>query len=710
MTSLLCFAQFSYAQEEQAGESRMGEKSYLLDTIQITDEKDTQAKAYESVNSETVIPKKEITKGNTRDVNDLLQKAPGVSVSGGGELQNKKVSIRGLDGFRVIQTVDGAQRMESTQSGMASGVAVEPEMLSQITVQNGADSMNSIQGAIGGSVQYKTITPEDILIGKEETSVKLKVAADTATEGMARSIHSATRLSKQGSVLLGVTMRDSNRVQSGESSGEDGGRQTQTAESKRNVFLGKYVYKTSTIKTDIKAEYSDTNVKDASYVAGGTSDNSDYRGTVFETVVNHEHSISSNFKYEVLTYFNRMESVKKTHTAYRDIPSTIGTTTDKLDNLGAKVAGVTIVPVTSTVVFQSKNGIEGLGSTISEDDGTASPYYGDSSGYDAGVFTENSLSFSDDKVVLMAGARYTNYHRQSDKLALEAPSKNGDTVSSMVGVSYAPVDWAKVSGKLALSNRAPNVREMYQGSNEIFRCHNPRKDCRNGANPNLEEESAYSKEVSVLFHTPETVEPRRLKVTYFDEDIGNYIQMAADMYRIENGVKIPANPATATNRDYYARNLSKVIRRGIEAQTQMDYKNWEFQAMYSMVRMDCIDCPDMYTATKINEPLYTAPADKYGVAASYEFPSIDLEVGADAQFVSSQKYLSQRYLNAGYASPGYDVYGFNMKWSPKVKDFGQVDVGFGVSNVLDTKYVVHNSPTGTVELGRNYSLSLATIF
>ena len=118
----------------------------------------------------------------------------------------------------------------------------------------------------------------------------------------------------------------------------------------------------------------------------------------------------------------------------------------------------------------------------------------------------------------------------------------------------------------------------------------------------------------------------------------------------------------------------------------------------------------MYTATKINEPLYTAPADKYGVAASYEFPSIDLEVGADAQFVSSQKYLSQRYLNAGYASPGYDVYGFNMKWSPKVKDFGQVDVGFGVSNVLDTKYVVHNSPTGTVELGRNYSLSLATIF
>lgn len=62
-----------------------------------------------------------------------------MSVIGGGELQNKKISIRGLDGFRVIQQVDGAQRLE-------------PEMLSQIDVQNGADSMSSsVEGMFDGA-------------------------------------------------------------------------------------------------------------------------------------------------------------------------------------------------------------------------------------------------------------------------------------------------------------------------------------------------------------------------------------------------------------------------------------------------------------------------------------------------------------------------------------------------------------------------------
>ena len=51
-----------------------------------------------------------------------------------------------------------------------------------------------------------------------------------------------------------------------------------------------------------------------------------------------------------------------------------------------------------------------------------------------------------------------------------------------------------------------------------------------------------------------------------------------------------------------------------------------------------------------------------------------------------------------------------MTWSPKVQEVGQVEVGLGISNLLDTKYTVHNSGTGTFELGRNYSLSLAAIF
>lgn len=709
---MLSCAQSSFAETtETAGESRLeSNKSYLMDSILVEDSKDKKEKSYESINSESTIPKADITKGNTSNVSELLQKLPGVSVTGGGELQNKKVSIRGLDGYRVIQQVDGAQRFESTQSEMASGVPVEPEMLSEITVQNGADSVSSASGAIGGAIQYKTITPEDILIGKEKVSTKLKISGDSATDGTARSLHTATRFNRDSSALFGVTMRNSSKVESGSPNETDAEKTTEEAESARNTYLAKYVRNTGTAKTDVKAEYAELIRKNGSYYAGYGESNSDFKSSTLEAVVNHEQSLSSNFKYEVGTYYNNTDSVKDTHTAFRNSPSTLGTVEDRLENAGVKAAGVAMFPLSSTLVFQTKNGVEGIGSRISEDDGTNNAYFGDSSGYDGGVFTENSLSINEDKVVLMAGARFNNYHRQSDKLSLEAPSKNGDTLSTVVGVSYAPVDWAKVSGKYAVSNRAPNVREMYYGTGVPFRCHRPSKECSNAPNPNLNEEMAHSREVSVLFKTPETVQPRRLKVTYFDETISDYIANMPEMYRIENGARVPAGPADATHREYVNRNLSTVLRHGVEAQAQIEHGNWEFETMCSMIRMDCVDCADMYTATKISEPLYTAPADKFGVGVSYEFRSINLEVGADAQYVSAQRNLSERYLLAGYGTPSYDVYGFNMRWSPKVKEVGQFEVGFGIANVLDKMYVVHNSPSGTFELGRSYSLSLATIF
>ncbi|UOF01503.1 TonB-dependent receptor domain-containing protein [Bdellovibrio reynosensis] len=707
---LLSFSQSTFAQET-TGESRISERSYLLDTIQVSEEKeDDKEKAYNSINSETVIPKAALTKGNPRDVSELLQKAPGVSVSGGAELQNKKISIRGLDGFRVIQQVDGAQRLEATQQGMSSGVAVETEMLSEIAVQNGADSVSSINGAIGGTIQYKTITPEDILIGKEEISTKVKVAGDSATEGQATSLHTAAKLDKSSSALFGVTVRNSNKVESGSPNETGDSRQSEEIKANRNTFLGKYVRKTGTVKTDVKAEFSDSQTKNAAYSAGFGESNSDYRSTTFETVLNHEHSLNSNFKYEFLSYYNKTESIKDTHTAFRGMKSTLGKTDDRLENTGAKLAGVSLLPINSDLLFQTKYGIEGIGSRISEDDGTNSPYFGKSQGYDAGVFTENSLSINEDKVVVMAGARYSKYHRESDKLALEAPSKDDDTLSTMVGVSYAPAEWVKISGKYGVSNRAPNVREMYMGTGVAWKCHRPAKDCTSVPNAKLNEEQAFSKEASILFKTPETVEPKRLKVTYFDETISDYIEYMPEMYRLENGARVKAGPKNATHREYQYRNLSKVLRHGAEAQAQMDYGNWEFETMYSMIRMDCIDCPDMYTATTISEPLVSAPADKFGVAAGYEFKSINLEVGADAQFVSAQRNLSERYLLAGYGTPSYDVYGLNMRWSPRVRDVGQFDVGLGISNLFDRKYVVHNSPSGTFELGRNYSLSLATIF
>lgn len=684
-------------------------RSYL-ELIEVTDDRYEAEAAYESIHSETVIPKSVITQGNTRDISEVLQKVPGVSVSGGSEAQNKKVSIRGLDGFRVIQQVDGAQRQESTQEGLTSGLFIEPEMLSQISVQNGADSVGSINGAMGGTIQYKTISPKDILSGKRTSAVKLKMATDSATEGQARSIHAAARVDKASAVLVGVTSRESHRIESGSDGGADAKRLTEKTDSKRSTYLGKYIRKAGRAQTSAKVEYADSMNKNASYLSGGEEDNSDYQTSTLEVVLGHEQNVSTVLKYDINSYYNKTISLKDTHTAYRDIESTVGRVEDRLENAGVQLSATSILSLSADVQLQSKNGLEGFGMKISEEDGTGSAYFGESQGFDAGVFSENALSTNQDRVHFMVGGRYTHYTRESKKLALQSPGKNDDTVSGMVGMSYAPVAWFKISGKYGISNRAPNVREMYYGTGKPWRCHRPAKECTSAPNPVLAEERAFSKEVSILLKNPEAEPARHLKVTYFNDSINDYIEYMPQMYRVENGARIVAGPTTATHREYQYRNLSTVIRHGLEAQARAEQGNWSWEAMYSMVRMECRDCPDMFTATTLTEPLVSAPADKFGLAAGYEFTSVNVRLGADAQFVSAQNNLSQRYLLAGYGTPAYDVYGLNMRWTPRMQDGGQWEVALGVSNLFDRMYVVHNSPRGTFELGRNYSLSIAAIF
>lgn len=711
---MVLFLQLAHQAYAQDGQNSISQDSNLkkLEQIEIVGEKDQldENQAYESVDAKTVVNKKKIERAQARDVKDLLQKVPGVSVTGGSELQNQQVSIRGLSGYRVVQKVDGAQRAESTQSGLQSGIAVEPDILTQVSVQNGADSVTNSSGAMGGTVDYKTIDADDILMGSNRLKTRVKLTADSATEGQATSVQAATPLNSSTSLLLGTTLRDSKKIESGSPNDSAAAKEESVAVFKRNTYLGKLQSKFARSKADFKFEYSTSQNKNAAYSAGSDETNSDYNRNSLDLVGNYEQSIGQGSKVEAQAIYNTLDSKKLTHTAYRGMNSTLGTTEDSIKNAGVKVKGISALNLAKDASVDSSIGLELNDSRISEKDGSDVSYYGDSKGSDVSLFSENTLNLMNDKVGVSIGARATYYDRSSTKLSLNVPQKSGDTFSTAVGLSYSPTQWMKISAKAGLANRAPHVREMYYGSSVSWKCHRPAKDCTSSPNPDLNEEFGRTKEISLLLKMPRAPDTQRIKVSYFDEVIGDYIEWMPEMYKMVGQQRVAAGPAEATHRDYKYRNLSEVVRRGVELQGQFDIQSWQLEAGYSAIKMDCKDCPDMYSAQTLNEPLVSAPADKFLLGVGYDFKSARVRLGADAQFVSAQKRLSERYIKAGYATPAYDVYGVSAQWYPKVREFGDVNLGLNVSNLFDKMYMVHNSSSGAYELGRNYSLSVTTIF
>jgi outer membrane receptor protein involved in Fe transport len=316
----------------------------------------------------------------------------------------------------------------------------------------------------------------------------------------------------------------------------------------------------------------------------------------------------------------------------------------------------------------------------------------------------------DSKVVLDISLRASEYERESEKLAVNVKNKSGNTFSNIIGLTLAPTPYTSFFGKLSNVNRAPEVRELYFGGGAPSSCHWPRKICSNQPNDQLSEETLYGREVGVLLKNNHRRVKLHTKVSYFYDNISDYIETMPRMYRIVDGVKVDAGPTTATHRDYSTQNLNKVNRQGIEAEIGASINEFEANAKYSAMNMDCEACPSMYDAKTVSEPIHTSPADKFTLTMAYDYDKKNLKFEYKGVFVNQQKRMSERYKRAGYESPGYSTHGVQVNWSPNFKSIGKVELDLAIDNLTDKKYKVHNSGSGEFELGRNAKIGLTKYF
>lgn len=154
------FSGLSYAEETQ-------EVSTALDTIVVNEELAT-----DKIKSVTTVQKNNTSIQNEmiRDTRDLVRYTTDVGIADNGRFL-KGFSIRGVEGNRVGMSVDGVNLPDSEENTLyarygnfnASRLSIDTELVRNIDIVRGADSFNAGSGALGGTVDYRTLEAIDLV-------------------------------------------------------------------------------------------------------------------------------------------------------------------------------------------------------------------------------------------------------------------------------------------------------------------------------------------------------------------------------------------------------------------------------------------------------------------------------------------------------------------------------------------------------------------
>lgn len=695
------------------------EKRFELESLIIKDQqseftadenlKDAQT---ESIDSKSLVDRKTLKLKKAQHITEILNSQPNVEAIGSNNPLFKRIQVRGLETTRVTQKVDGVKRIEGADSSIAINSSIDTESLRHISISNGADSAKHGDGTLGGAINYQTLNGSDFLTKKKALGGEVKGSYDSATKLKSQVFTVAGKSSDKSDILLQYNTGSSEKFDSGI---KDGQRISEDIKSRKEAGLIKYNYRVSSKERyTFKAQHQQSKTLESAFNSRFADNSSDYISRANDYLVKFE---NANFSSPFISlkghmFSNHVYGEKDVKTAFRGIESTKKKTVDEFDSQGIYLENTSVI---DRKVYQiiSKQEVDFRQDNMKEDDGSDSPYFGESKGKDSSVALHNELMLFEDMVSVSLSGRLHSYARSSQKLAADVKDTSGTNHAYTLGLKLKAKNGVALFGKLGRSNRAPSVRELYKGGGEPFGCHWPRKVCSNQPNSALESEYAITKEVglSYLNSNINYGDKIRLKVSYFNDAITDFIQTAPFMYRLDGaGNRVQAGPQNATHREYNSRNQSLMIRQGVEASASYVLSGFNAQISYSAMNMDCRDCLDMFTATSIDEEYFAAPADKIAFSLGYQFRKVPVFVNLDGKIVDTQERLSQRYLDAGYRTSAYQVYGLGVDYSPNAPVVGDLNFGVRINNFLDKQYTVHNSGSGKAELGRNIKFSLAKRF
>ncbi|MDO5650649.1 MAG: lactoferrin/transferrin family TonB-dependent receptor [Moraxella sp.] len=192
-----------------------GTPSTTFETLVVTADRGVDDK--KTTANRVVKTSETLSKQQVNDVRDITRYDPGIAVNEQGTGTSAGYSIRGVEKDRVAITVDGlaqaqsfSQRYGNTSHSGAKN-EIEIENIKSIDITQGANSVLSGNGAMGGAVMFTTKDPEDVIHGDKNWGVDYKAGYTSKDSRYMQSLASAGRIGKF-SALVQYTHRKGHEI------------------------------------------------------------------------------------------------------------------------------------------------------------------------------------------------------------------------------------------------------------------------------------------------------------------------------------------------------------------------------------------------------------------------------------------------------------------------------------------------------------------
>ncbi|GBL04455.1 TonB-dependent hemoglobin/transferrin/lactoferrin family receptor [Glaciecola sp. KUL10] len=217
-----------------------------VETISITGTR-TARQINEIASAVTHITSQDIDATSASNIKDMLRYEPGVSVEGNGRYGLSGFNIRGINGDRVLITLDGVPIADEFSFGpnlSSRRDFIDIDLIQSVDIVRGPASTLYGSDAIGGVVAFTSKDPIDLLDNTQSFAGRFKSHYVSQANEWSNSAMIAGG-SETWQWLLNASHRTSDEVESYYSSGDEFGdtrQQSDPQDSRSSSFLAKLIY------------------------------------------------------------------------------------------------------------------------------------------------------------------------------------------------------------------------------------------------------------------------------------------------------------------------------------------------------------------------------------------------------------------------------------------------------------------------------------
>jgi len=618
-------------------------------TVTATRDSKTEKEATRSV--ATVSPES-IESRQASSAPELVKDIPNVTTVGGPRSENQRINIRGLEGARVLQLVDGARQV--FESGHRPSYFIEPELIRSAEVIRGPASNLWGSGAVGGVASFNTVDPTDL------------IQPDASVGGFLKGTYNDNNNDKRGSAAVAGTTKHVDWLVSGYNRESDDmevshDQDLANSASREDGGMGKLVWHLADNQniafTARQADFSGGVPSNGSAPANGTSNFLIQRDqTTRNAAIDYRHlGNGDGTNSQAMFYWNGVEMDETRESDGRP------------DSTQLDLYGINLNHTAMLGKLELLMGVDGYQEQFSaERGGSNRPTPPDATTDVWGVFAQGTYPLTG-TLDLELGVRYDDFATKADNLSED---RSDSAVSPSAALSWQAAEWARVTLRHDQAFRAPSSEELYSTGTHF--CMGPGFCNTFVSNPDLDPEQAANNELLVRMDWSELAggDSLTVKAAIFQNKVDNFIEQI-----VTPPVFFPP-PAMDPGNTYWV-NVDKATLEGFELEAEYRLEALGVRLGYGQTRGEDEDT---------GEDLTNIPADTLNADLFYGFWDSQFTAGVRMIHAREQD-LTDYATNTGNTTyDGYTVTDLYASWTPKAWPAIRADVT--VNNITDRSYRV----------------------